>query len=43
MLTNNRIILRDFIENTKSSFNETELKLAKILLLNYEEIESTSY
>lgn len=35
--------MREFIENSKSDLSEFELRLAKILLLNYGEIEATSY
>lgn len=37
------MILRNFIENPKSGLNELELKLAKIIFVNHDKIESTSY
>lgn len=43
MLTNNQMILRNFIENPNSGLNKIELKLAKIIFVNYDTIEPTSY
>lgn len=37
------MILRSFIESPKSGLNKLELKLAKIIFLNYDKIEPTSY